>query len=373
MQKTYSYTAHNLLESVQHSPGGPSSLMAWDGDGNRVSFTSSAGGTWYYVYDPTAAVPAVVEEITPSGTVYYIREPSGGLIARVAGESVRYYHFDALGSTVMLTDGSGAVTDKYSYDAWGNANHFYGTTEQPYQYVGEWGYYTHYQDENLGLLQLGLRFYDPETAGFTQRDPVEDGLNSYAYVAGRPTTATDPSGLWIETGLDILGTAWDVGDFIEKPTWAGAGWIALDVVGLVLPVVPSAGAIRRVGRLDEPAQTVYKLLKNDQVVYIGRTVDFRARELRHLSDPLKDFDRMVPVAKGLTKNQSTGLEQYLIEVHGLENLLNKRNEISKTARPEYYRKWTEWARNYQAGTNSTGGYASGMVGAARWRREDCDW
>jgi len=46
----------------------------------------------------------------------------------------------------LLTDGSGAVTDAYSYDAWGNVishDQYVGSTDQPYQFVGHLSYYTH--------------------------------------------------------------------------------------------------------------------------------------------------------------------------------------------------------------------------------------
>jgi len=58
-------------------------------------------------------IPAVIEEETPTSTVYYIREPDGSLIARVGPEGVRYYHFDDLGSTKLLTSAAGVVTDTY--------------------------------------------------------------------------------------------------------------------------------------------------------------------------------------------------------------------------------------------------------------------
>jgi len=108
---------------------------------------------------------------------------------------VAYYHFDALGSTRLLTDAMGTVTDTYAYDAWGNLMAHNGTTAQPYQFVGQLGYYTHWQDANLTLLQLGVRFYDPEIGRFGQRDPIQDGMNWYAYVRNSPVSWVDPAGL----------------------------------------------------------------------------------------------------------------------------------------------------------------------------------
>jgi len=113
-----------------------------------------------YVYDPTAGVPAVIEEKTGSTPNYYIREPDGSLLARQRETAVCYYHFDQLGSTRLLTDGNGTVTDKYAYGALISHIRSSGSVDQPYQYVGQLGYYTHYQEPEFGLLQLGVRFYD---------------------------------------------------------------------------------------------------------------------------------------------------------------------------------------------------------------------
>ncbi len=70
------------------------------------------------------------------------------------------------------------------------------SVDQPYQYVGQLGYYTHYQEPDFGLLDLGVRFYDPQTGRFTRRDPVQqEGMSDYLYVNGRCTMDTDPDGL----------------------------------------------------------------------------------------------------------------------------------------------------------------------------------
>jgi len=61
----------------------------------------------------------------------------------------------------------------------------------------ELGYYTHYQEPEFGLLQLGVRFYDPEVGRFTQQDayPVWEE-SSYSYAGGMPLVSIDPTGNW---------------------------------------------------------------------------------------------------------------------------------------------------------------------------------
>ena len=190
---SYTYGPDGLLSSATYA--GRTSAFTWDALGNRVGM-QMRGGSYAFVYDPTAAIPAVIEEVTPTGTVRYFRTPDGALIARSKGSEWRFYHYDELGSTRLLTDGSGSVTDRYSYDAYGSVtSHIGSTTDNPYQYVGALGYYTHYQDPDFRLLQLGFRFYDPEAGRFTQLDPVGYGINWYEYAGGNPLVWVDPWGL----------------------------------------------------------------------------------------------------------------------------------------------------------------------------------
>jgi len=199
---SYTYHSNGLLYQAVYA-GGKTAVNTWDDYGNRVGLEINEE-TYSFVYDATAGIPAVIEENKAGGTpVYYYREPDGALIARYdSTNGLRYYHFDELGSTRLITDGRtgehlGNPTDKYSYDAWGTVaahDRYDGSIDQPYQYVGKLGYYTHYQDPDFKLLQLGVRFYDTETGRFTQRDPAEDGLNWYEYVRNNPNINTDPTG-----------------------------------------------------------------------------------------------------------------------------------------------------------------------------------
>ncbi|MCL6630509.1 MAG: hypothetical protein K6U00_13020, partial [Armatimonadetes bacterium] len=80
---------------------------------------------------------------------------------------------------------------------WGNEYPIMvSTLDNPYRYVGQLGYYTHWMDPSLtDLLHLGVRFYEPGVGRFSQVDPLGYGSNWYQYAAGHPTTAVDPDGL----------------------------------------------------------------------------------------------------------------------------------------------------------------------------------
>jgi len=202
---SYNYTDAGLLNQAQYGYDPATQTWrtltnTWDADSNRIGM--NANGTAYaFVYDTTAGIPAVIEEHTETNTVYYIREPGGELIARVhPTEGIRYYHFDELGSTRLLTNSNGDITDRYAYDAYGSLlsrDRYTGSVDQPYQYVGQLGYYTHWMEPEFTLLQLGVRFYDAEAGRFTSRDPLgdEDALSEYNYVSDSPFVAVDPTGL----------------------------------------------------------------------------------------------------------------------------------------------------------------------------------
>ena len=138
----YLYTDDNLLKQVDDvtESGTGSATMTWDADQQRVKI-SQAGWDWRFIYDPTASIPAVLFADTDLyGTCYYVGEPGGELIARQQGSTWHYYHFDALGSTRLLTDAGGSVTDRDSYDPWGSVishDRYAGSIDQPYQYVGQ--------------------------------------------------------------------------------------------------------------------------------------------------------------------------------------------------------------------------------------------
>ena len=102
------------------------------------------------------------------------------------------YHYDGMGNTTELTDSTGAVTDTYRYNAWGEVISRTGTTKNPHTFVGKERYYA--VPDAVPYL-LGLRYYDSITGRWIGQDPLEDDVNLYRYVGNSATSGVDPSGL----------------------------------------------------------------------------------------------------------------------------------------------------------------------------------
>ena len=75
-------------------------------------------------------------------TVRYMNEPSqfGNLLSQLRSGTNSFYHFDAQGCTRQLTGDEEAVTDSYTYTAFGEPVTSSGTTTNPFLYYGNWGY-----------------------------------------------------------------------------------------------------------------------------------------------------------------------------------------------------------------------------------------
>ncbi|MCP4596154.1 RHS repeat-associated core domain-containing protein, partial [Neptuniibacter sp.] len=117
-----------------------------------------------------------------------------------------YYHQNALGSVVGLTDGAGNVVERYRYAAygrvtvtdgnddpvaengWGMPHSAYGN---PYLFTGR------RLDEETGLYYYRARYYAALIGRFLQRDPVGyiDSMNFYMYVFNSPVNYRDSYGL----------------------------------------------------------------------------------------------------------------------------------------------------------------------------------
>ena len=112
----------------------------------------------------------------------------------------RYLHHDHLGSVDAITRETGALVERLSYDAWGKRRQSNGldATASLTPATTHHGYTGHEHLDNLNLIHMNARVYDPNIGRFTSADPIgfEGGLDVYGYAGGNPLRYFDPNGLW---------------------------------------------------------------------------------------------------------------------------------------------------------------------------------
>jgi RHS repeat-associated protein len=206
---SWTYDAGNRLTA---GTGLASFAAAYDARNRCVSRTIN-GATAYFYYDGWN----LIQECDASGGeiaryVHGIRVDE--LVARITPVGTSYYYHDAPGSTIALSDGSGNVTERYSYDVYGapafkggngnavsssaTGNRFLFTGREYIQEIALYDYRNRFYSAVLG------RFLQTDSKRFTAGD-----ANLYRYVTNNPVSRSDPTGL-APVGLPD-GSVWDDG------------------------------------------------------------------------------------------------------------------------------------------------------------------
>ena len=110
-------------------------------------------------------------------------------LANIVDKRYQYHHLNALGSNIVLTNDNQKVLVRYEYDIFGAIRSETGTCDNTRKFTGK------EFDADSNLYYYGARYYDPYIGRFTQRDPIGDGVNWYAYVANNPLKFIDPTGM----------------------------------------------------------------------------------------------------------------------------------------------------------------------------------
>jgi RHS repeat-associated protein len=224
---SYTWASFNLPTALSAVSGGTtlSSTFAYSPDHERYLQTSSyLNGT-----ETTHYAGDLVEKVSTSTTTvvawrHYVKTPSGRriIIGRYSDGSYSktYALSDHIGSSDLLVNGiTGAVVVQESFAPYGSRRQVDWTAGVPgagsqtaIAATTRRGFTFHEHLDNVGLIHMNGRVYDPGVGRFISVDP--DGgqdqdtqsLNSYSYVQNRPLALTDPTGL---TSCGKDGCAWN--------------------------------------------------------------------------------------------------------------------------------------------------------------------
>jgi|GEM_PF-2487904 len=195
-----------------------------------------------------------------------------------AATELNWTHMDRLGSPIALSDEQGNLRERLEYDAWGkrrSADDNAGTPDTLDGKTDNRGYTGHEMLDQLDLVHMNGRVYDPLTAKFLSADPLVSDLtngqnyNRYSYVLNNPTNLTDPTGFQCETvtgsaicpkttagqvaQAQMLGTT---GTGLVKGTWASEdGNIVISWVGRLGTTFSSGTGGQGKGKANAPAES----------------------------------------------------------------------------------------------------------------------
>ena len=183
----------------------------YNAEGVRIRNLCECGEETTYTYNTNCKLSRILMKTTDGVVTKYVY--GKGLIGEEVNNTFKTYHFDFRGSTIAITDASGAITDTFAYDTYGKCISRTGTSDVIFGYNGRDGVVT---DSN-GLIYMRARYYSPEMKRFINADIVAGSitnavtLNRFAYANGNPVSFVDPFGLSVKDALE------GIADYLNIP------------------------------------------------------------------------------------------------------------------------------------------------------------
>ena len=250
-----SLTSFNLPSAatgIAGSSGTPGYGWQYDENHQRIKETrSNASGTrttWYLHPDNSGGLGFEREETAAGSSNRHYLSVAGQAIGVVVTSGVlpslgaaaaptmqsfitvakfEYWYRDHQGSLIATTDQSGNLTRRYAYDAFGKRREVRGSYDSFGALVIDWGtgagtdrgYTGHEHLDDIGIVHMNGRLFDPLVGRFMQADPFIQAPGSlqsydrYQYCFNSPTACVDPSGF-------ISGNPFDHSKYIDPLGYA---------------------------------------------------------------------------------------------------------------------------------------------------------
>ncbi len=188
--RTFTWNARGKLTAIA-SGDTPLAQFSYDAQGRRIRKAVNGAAT-QFTYDGANALQELSDGASPSLQVstlsgFGLDETYGRTNAN--GTKTEYLT-DRLGSTLALSDASGALATTYAYEPYGGMSQSGAATSNARTFTGR-------EDDGTGLLYYRARYYEPGSGRFISEDPIgiAGGVNLYGYVLADPVNLADPTGL----------------------------------------------------------------------------------------------------------------------------------------------------------------------------------
>jgi len=343
---TYTWDGEDRLIRVE-TVAGDVVTHAYDADGNRVrtEVTPATGPPTVteYLVDPSEGLSHVVAETDGSGALsaYYVRGDDLLAVVRPA-TGARFFHSDGLGSTRALTDEAGAVTDRYTFSAFGKLLDHQGSDPNAYLFAGE------SLDPNSGFYYLRARWMDPEGGRFVSIDPFAGlanepiTLHKYLYANADPIDATDPSGteslISFSFAFQVIGILFSISGIISGIRNISEGQVAKGVVEIAFgflglgTVASTVGLLRFVASpLNLAIRARYIALAEEFAVQLPRlrAAGQSAEEIARGFVAARNAAKVAARARMISEGGLAG--RVIVKVLELRNYLKYGDKIGPTA------------------------------------------
>ncbi|VEN74598.1 conserved hypothetical protein [Candidatus Desulfarcum epimagneticum] len=197
--------------------GGLENAFSYGPDRARHKKTVTRSGA---VESVTVYIGKDYEKVTENGRdvhkyFVYAEGQLAAIYKRVDGhaDETRYLHRDSLGSIDTVTNGLGDVEEKMAYAPFGSPRSVDG---QPVNFSLSFtnrGFTGHEHIDDMGIIHMNGRVYDPEIGRFLSPDSfIQDiyssqSFNRYTYCLNNPLQFTDPSGHFIDILIRAISGA----------------------------------------------------------------------------------------------------------------------------------------------------------------------
>jgi len=212
---TYEWKRGRQLVSMTEADDNVTWSFGYDANGMRTSRTNGST-TYTYTYNGDRLTGLTIG----NNTLYFNYGANGTPMSVIYNGTYYYYITNIQGDIVAITNSSGSIVVRYTYDAWGNILSTTGSMATTLGMHNPLRYRGYVYDQETSLYYLQSRYYNPELGRFINADKYTStgqnilGSNMFVYCNNNPVMYTDPTGefaistlVLVIAGIAVLTTA----------------------------------------------------------------------------------------------------------------------------------------------------------------------